>query len=282
VDLLKIKKLAVLITCHNRREKTLSCLRALYSNVLSKYIQMDIFLVDDGSTDGTSEAVRTEFTKVHVLSGSGDLYWNRGMYLAWKTAAKSDDYDYYLWLNDDTILTNNAIIVMLDFSQSIENSQIIVGATSSENEEVVTYSGFTDKEEILTPNGSWQSCKYFNGNIVLIPSLVFEKVGFLDHRFRHALGDIDYGLRAAKLGFIHMLSPIYLGYCEGHLSESIWCNKSYPLIKRLKNLYTPLGNDAFEFFIFDRRHNGLFKAMFHFFTIHLRTFFPALWYRKTN
>ena len=52
------KNIAVLITCHNRKLKTLKCLTALHNATLPKNHMMDIFLVDDGCSDGTALAVK--------------------------------------------------------------------------------------------------------------------------------------------------------------------------------------------------------------------------------
>jgi GT2 family glycosyltransferase len=270
------KSLAVLITCHNRREKTLSCLRALYDCQLPKNYSLDIFLVDDGSTDGTGTAVAEDFPAAHVIPGNGQLYWNRGMHLAWETASKHKEYNFYLWLNDDTLLFQEALTIMLNYSQIVENKRIIVGATCSKNGNP-TYGGYIYREKRIQPNGEWQVCDYFNGNIVLVPRFIYNLLGNLENRFRHYLGDIDYGMRASKLGFKHILSPNYLGICEAHEADPIWRNPSYPFLKRLRHLYSPLGNNPIEFYYFDKRHNGLLIASFHFCTIHLRTFFPNLW-----
>ncbi len=269
--------LAVLVTFHNRKEKTLACLASLFNCSLPTDYLFDVFLVDDGSTDGTSEAVLAKFPMVNIISGDGDLYWNRGMYLAWITAVSLKDYDYYLWLNDDAILFEYALKLMLEYSNAIENKRIIVGATCSQIDGTVTYSGFNFPNKKLNPNGSWQDCDFFNGNIVLIPAFVYRQVGLLDKRFRHALGDFDYGMRATKLGLIHALSPQFLGTCEDHTTDPPWRNNSVPIYKRLKYLYSPLGNNPFEFFAFDKRHNGLFIASLHFLSIHFRAIFPQLW-----
>ena len=98
----------------------------------------------------------------------------------------------------------------------------------------------------------------------------------LDKRFRHTIGDFDYGMRASKLGFVHALSPKCMGSCEDNNAVPIWCNHSYPFHKRLEHLYSPLGVNPFEFFIYDRRHFGFTQAVKHFFIIHLRTIFPDL------
>ena len=37
-----------------------------------------------------------------------------------------------------------------------------------------------------------------------------------DYRFRHALGDFDYGMRARKLGVQSVVAPGILGECDEH------------------------------------------------------------------
>jgi GT2 family glycosyltransferase len=72
--------IAILITCYNRKEKTLSCLAALFNCIVPDGYGFDVFLVDDGSTDGTSDAIKEGFTQVNIIQGNGNLFWNRGMH----------------------------------------------------------------------------------------------------------------------------------------------------------------------------------------------------------
>ena len=73
-----MKYWAVLLTVFNRKEKTLKCLSRLFAQLPVEDLQIDVFLTDDGCTDGTAEAVENLFPSVHTLKGNGDLYWNRG------------------------------------------------------------------------------------------------------------------------------------------------------------------------------------------------------------
>lgn len=266
--------IAVLITCHNRKLKTLACLNALFNqNKLRFNFEFEVFLVDDGSTDGTSEAVRIQFPEVNIIQGDGNLYWNKGMHLSWKTASAGRDFDYYLWLNDDTYLLKNAINQMLSYINSSE--VIICGAIRSGIMKQVTYGGYKG-DNLIIPNGTFQKIQYFNGNCVLIPKKVFTKVGNLDSWFRHGLGDFDYGLRAAKLEIQSYLSPCFVGICEVHEKLPVWKNSSYSLVVRLKSLYGPLSScSPIDYFFFEKRHKGFFIAILKIFLTHFQVLMPS-------
>jgi GT2 family glycosyltransferase len=277
---LNISKIAVLLTCHNRKDKTLRSLQSLYDQQgLLIDFNLDVFLVDDGSIDGTADAIKINFPSVNIIFGDGNLYWNRGMILAWKTAVETYEYDYYLWLNDDTYLENDALKILL--LEKFDNA-IVCGSTNCSIYKQITYGGFIkNSEKLLIPNGEFQNCDYFNGNCILLPKKVFDIVGCLDPIFHHALGDYDYGLRAKKKSVILYVAPKFVGVCESHKEAPKWMLPSVSLVDRLRYLYSPLsGTNPFEYFIFDNRHNGLFSAIKHFITIHLRVFFPLLNWKK--
>lgn len=67
-------RIAILLTCYNRKDKTYVCLNSLYKNI-SEYCQFDIYLVDDGSTDGTAMMIAKDFPEVILIKGSGSLFW---------------------------------------------------------------------------------------------------------------------------------------------------------------------------------------------------------------
>ena len=62
-------QLAVLLTCFNRKATTLRCLEQLNKQNITA--SMDVFLCDDGSTDGTSDAIKKLFPQVYIIKGSG-------------------------------------------------------------------------------------------------------------------------------------------------------------------------------------------------------------------
>jgi GT2 family glycosyltransferase len=275
-------KIAVLITCHNRKESTQQCLTCLFSQKgLNDLFDLEVFLVDDGCTDGTPELIRRDFPQVIIIKGTGQLYWNRGMYLAWETAYSSKNFDYFLWLNDDTYLFNNALESLF---REVFPETMICGSTTSALIKKLTYGGFKNNPHTsIAPNGNFQEAECCNGNCVLIPNSIYVQLGNLDPIFKHALSDFDYSYRAVKAGFKIRVAPEFVGTCEGHDSVPNWRNSSINVLKRLNHLYSGLsGVHPFEFFIFEKRHFGIKSAFYRFFLSHMRTIFPSIWEFKTN
>jgi len=233
-----VPEIAVLITCHNRKVKTISCLRNLFNQTgLNSNFKLEVFLTD----------------------------------LDKKT------YDFYLWVNDDTQLLPNAVIELLACEMQFKNNSLICGAVSSPDGNQYTYGGQDRNGKAVIPNGQIQRCFNINGNCVLISKAVVDKIGIIDPIYPHAIGDFDYGLRALRGGFNVLTTRIYVGHCESNNLPK-WCYRSTPLKERFKSLYSPLGSShPYYFFIYERKHFGLHIAIIHFLSIHLRALIPSLW-----
>lgn len=263
-------KLAVIMTCYNRRDTTLTCLRALYQQTEA----FDVYLTDDDSSDGTSEAVKTNYPQVHLLKGNGNLYWVGGMRLAFAEAMQKG-YEYYLWLNDDTLIESDVIERLLaihrDLSERDRPNSIVVGSTKDPQTGKPTYGGsikskrwYSNKFEFLEPSGVLQECDTMYGNCVLIPDSVARKVGNLDAAFIHSLGDLDYGLRARKLGCSIWVAPGYVGICSKNSIRNSWADSDLPLSERLKKVVQVKGFPLKPWTIFCQRHSGLFWFIYWF------------------
>lgn len=257
------KNLAILLTVHNRKSKTLRCLSNIMCQIPIEGWNIEIYMTDDGSIDGTSDSVRHDFPNVKIIKGNGNLYWNRGMISAWKFAVKEKEFDGYLWLNDDTFLVKDALKILLH-SHILKPNAIIVGATKSSTSNVITYGGSLNykNQKLLEPNGELQKCGLFTGNIVLVPSYVFRRIGYLDSNYSHALGDTDYSLMAAEQGIDSYVCGKVLGMCDVNPTPPKWHQKKYNIVDRYKNLMSPLGyTPPKEYFHFKRKHWGVWRAV---------------------
>lgn len=213
--------LAIILTVHNRREITIECLESIAKQELENWnVKSSIYLTDDGSTDGTADSIRERYPRVKILYGSGNLYWNGGMCLAFGEAIK-DNRDFYLWLNNDTALFRDALARLLNVSRQFQDKAIIVGSTKDPDTNQWSYGGAIIKEKFrplkftpVMPEEFPKSIDTMNGNCVLIPRAVTNILGNLDSAFTHGIGDRDYGLRARKKGIPIYLGPGYYGYCK--------------------------------------------------------------------
>lgn len=247
-------KLAVLLTCHNRKFKTLQCLSSFFDIIPN----CDVYLVDDASTDGTSEIIREKFPCIHIIKGDGTLFWSRGMYTAWKEALKMD-YDFYLWLNDDIKLYPFFFQELIECNQWGERNCIVSGLIENFEETKILYGGSDKHKQLIQPNIYPQEIRFMNGNVVLIPRSVVNQIGIIDPVFHHDLGDVDYGLTAQEQG-IKVLSTrraIAAGYDNNFCRVRKWGTN---IIHRIKNLYTPLGSNPWINFYYRKKHFGIGKA----------------------
>lgn len=268
-------KIAVLLTVHNRCEKTLSCLKAFTSQIEYDRNVFDCFLVDDGSDDGTGSKVHEQFPEVKIIKGNGELFWNRGMLLAWETARDTYNYDGCLWLNDDVVLLQDALEKFLKFREKLPDAIIVGAMCSTTNDNEITYSGYIYKRRtMIIPNEEAVACDCFNGNFVYVPRTVYEKIGLLNPYFRHSCGDFEYGYRAKKAGINSYVIPV-VGKCDRNPGIPKWLNPAKSMTERLRLLYLPTGNNPFEEFKVTR-YESLIDAIGIFFYLHLKAIFPKL------
>lgn len=227
-----MKNIAVILTCYNRKAKTLSCLGHLfeamknYNDEAEERVCLCVYLTDDGCTDGTAEAVVEAFPEceIHVQKSSGDLFWARGMNLSWKKASADAHWDYYLLLNDDTDMTADCFAQLFAteaYTLEKHGKQALVSGiiASKENHSEITYGGerlltrFTARLQRMLPSGEPQPCDWTNANILLVPDCVFQQVGFF-YPYQHSCADSDYSHMTTRKGFPVYVTPQVCGYCD--------------------------------------------------------------------
>ena len=227
-------KIAVLIASFNRVAVTLRGVSSLLDAASrAPSAQLEIFLLDDASPDNTGVLVKERFPEIHVIEGTGNLFWNRGMCRAYQAARASGvKFDAYLLFNDDIVLYPAALEQMTAVFIALNRtaSSAVVGAMCSAKSGVTTYYGHCLNPKYnplrhgkpgnpplfitVLPDGTLRNCDTFSGNCVLVPGAAMEKAGGLDPKYRHMYGDVDLGMTLRKNGCRTYLMPDHMGTCE--------------------------------------------------------------------
>ena len=101
--------LSILISCYNTRDLVADCLQSIYQNPASE--PYEIVLVDDASSDGTSEMVRSAFPEVRLFRSEINRHYAHSNNWALDQARGR----YVLLLNNDTLVLPRALDDMIDF-----------------------------------------------------------------------------------------------------------------------------------------------------------------------
>ncbi len=158
------------------------------------------------------------------------MFWAGGMAAAYRQARhQGTAVDAYLLFNDDVTVDVDGVASCLTAYEQLNRTRpsVVVGTCKSPMTGGFTYGGWlrTSRVKVLGftqvfAHGAGREVDTFNGNFVLVPAPVFEGLGGLDGRYRHAYADLDLGLRARELGARIFVHAVPVGTCERGISPA--------------------------------------------------------------
>lgn len=263
------KSVLGLMTCHNRKNKTIfSISRLILGN---PEVNIEFLVVDDNSNDGTVEALQ-QFKNVHIIKGNGNLYYSGGMRLAIGEAKLNyNDYDYYLLFNDDVEFFDGIITPLM------HEDSVWVGPTC-DHENNLTYGGIKKESNILpytsiiigTENNK---CDTFNANCVCMPNSIFMKMDNIDPIYTHSMGDFDLGFSLNKNCIPIFVLDEFIGICIDNPIENTWRNQNLKILDRIKLKESKKGLPAKEWFHYLKKNYNIITAIVYSIIPYLRIIF---------
>lgn len=216
-------RVEIVAPVHNRREITLQCLRSL-TRIDSTGLDVHVIIIDDGSTDGTSRAIRCEFPDVEVISGNGALWYTEGTNVGIRAALRNRA-DFVLMINDDEIFDRMFLRHLVETASTYDRS--IVGPLLllwDMPHKVFQVAPVWDtlygdwhhlyQQTVWTvPDKVWE-VDLIVGNCVLVPGAAFHECGLMDSRKYPNFGDATFTPKMKKRGWQLLIDPSARVFCQ--------------------------------------------------------------------
>ena len=195
--------ITILLPVHERVAVTKKFINCLIKQTLKDF---RLILIDDGSTDGTTEMVLQNILATVVIKGKGDWWWGGSLqqgYLRLKNQKKIDAQDVVLIINDDTefepdflekgcgILKNNQRTLLLAQAKSLQTSN------TSDTGTMIDWKKFEFRN---ARQGENIDCLSTRGLFVHATDFL-DIGGFRPVLLPHYLSDYEFTIRAKAKGF---------------------------------------------------------------------------------
>ena len=130
----------IIIPVHNRLNLTKKCLDSLYKQSFNDW---SVYIVDDGSTDGTKEYLNSlKNPKIHYIEGDGFLWWTGAIKLGIsKVLEIANKSDFIMTVNNDIVFDENAINALINNMKN--DNQICSSLSVASNSLPIPFPDFT-------------------------------------------------------------------------------------------------------------------------------------------
>lgn len=111
----------ILILSLHKKEDTLKCINSVAE---LDYLPFEVIVVENGSADGSLEAIRTNYPNLHLVESKINLGVAGGRNLGIKFA-ENFNYQYLLFLDNDALIEKNSLNEMVEFFNIKKNIGIV-------------------------------------------------------------------------------------------------------------------------------------------------------------
>lgn len=232
--------ISIILVNYKTKDLTINAIKSVFEK--TQGIDFEIFVVDNNSQDGSIEAIEKEFPNINIIKSPV----NAGFGAANNIAIKQAKGKYILCLNTDTLLINNAIKIMYDFMEKVENQKVAVCGSVLFNKDLtlgICGGNFPNITEIfwkfglrnilkkqylkykltLTANeiDKQSNIDYVTGADILFRKSVLDEVGLFDEKFFMYFEETDLCKRIRDKGYdIKLVKDAKIIHLEGQSNKN--------------------------------------------------------------
>jgi N-acetylglucosaminyl-diphospho-decaprenol L-rhamnosyltransferase len=238
--------LSVVVVSYNTRELLRGCLESVLADV-DPGLEHEIFVVDNGSADGSAAMIRDGFPQAHLLANAQ----NRGFAAGNNQAIEESSGQYVLLLNPDTSVRRGALASLMAVLQECSDAGV-VGPKLLFPDGAFQHSAFTFPTLAMIfldffpvhhrlldsringryPRRLYERAEPFAidhplGAALMVRRQVIDRVGLLDERFFMYCEEIDWCLRIKEAGWQILCDPRaeivhYVGQSTGQFRDEMY------------------------------------------------------------
>jgi hypothetical protein len=208
----KFPKVLIVILNWNGRNDSLECLESVFR---TDYPDFVVVVVDNGSTDGSPEAIENVYPRSIVIRNAKNTGFTGGNNIAIRYGLQ-EGADLFWLLNNDTVVETDTLGKLVEAALSKEEIGLVSPVVYFYDErERIQYCGcFLDTEGYRfrhAPAARWGEGETIRenelnwGTALLITRKVVEEIGFLDEKYFAYYEDFEYSLRAKRSGFTSVI-----------------------------------------------------------------------------
>ncbi|MBI4552049.1 MAG: glycosyltransferase family 2 protein [Candidatus Latescibacteria bacterium] len=201
---------------YNRRDDTLECLDSL-QRVPSP--ALDVLVVDNGSSDGSVEAIRARFPGVTVIEAGTNLGYPGGNNLGIERALERGA-EYLFILNNDIVVDPDIVQALVDVAEhDMAVGMVCPKVYYYDRRDVIWSAGSRIDMRTGTPllrgcgevdRGQYDAecpVEVIDGCAILVTRRLCEQVGLIDPTYFAYYEDTDWAIRATRAGFRIIYTP---------------------------------------------------------------------------
>tara|TARA_B100000131_G_scaffold311040_1_gene343382 strand:+ start:74 stop:1084 length:1011 start_codon:yes stop_codon:yes gene_type:complete len=201
------------------------CLSSIQTNIAH-----EIIIVDNNSQDGSVKVAKENFPNIHVVHSNV----NKGYAGGCNLGAKNAKGDYLLFLNDDTIISENAIDILFNMIKENDNiSAVQPKILNYYNKDCFDYAGasggyidylgypfsrgriFNTIEKDVGQYNDRKKIFWASGTAFITKKNIFNKIGQFDEKLFAHMEEIDYHWKCHLNNYDVYVEPKAIIYHKG-------------------------------------------------------------------